>query len=88
MKMFLTRLGENSRMAITGDLSQIDLPFGAKSGLRDALDVLRPVDGISVVEFSAVDVVRHPLVTRIVDAYGKKEGSLLSGIHHHDHPGA
>src|SRR5690606_6115271 len=69
MKMFLTRLGENSRMAITGDPSQIDLPLGAKSGLRDALETLADVEGIATVRFSEADVVRHPLVTRVVKAY-------------------
>ena len=77
MKMFLTRLGENSRMCVTGDLSQIDLPFGAKSGLRDCLEVLRGVPGVGVTEFTAADVVRHPLVTRIVNAYNKREGLLI-----------
>ena len=77
MKMFLTRLGENSRMAITGDPTQVDLPFGAKSGLTDALEVLDRVKAISKVEFTAADVVRHPLVTRIVNAYGEREGGLL-----------
>ena len=69
MKMFLTRLGENSRMVVTGDLTQIDLPKGQKSGLADALDVLKDVDVIGVTRFSAADVVRHELVTRIVGAY-------------------
>jgi len=78
MKMFLTRLGENSRMAITGDPTQVDLPMGAKSGLREARDVLRRVPGVAVTEFANVDVVRHPLVTRIVDAYSRAEGSLLA----------
>ncbi len=73
MKMFLTRLGENARMAVTGDLSQIDLPRGAQCGLRDALDTLRGVDGISVMEFNETDVVRHPLVSRIVRAYDQRE---------------
>lgn len=77
MKMFLTRLGENSRMAVTGDLSQVDLPLGAKSGLRDATEKLDSVNGISFIEFTAADVVRHPLVTRIVHAYNEKEGALL-----------
>jgi len=75
--MFLTRMGENSRMCVTGDLSQIDLPFGAKSGLRDSLEVLREVSGVAVTEFTAADVVRHPLVTRIVNAYGKRDGLLI-----------
>jgi len=78
MKMFLTRLGENSRMAITGDPSQVDLPLGAKSGLGDALRVLEGVKGVSTVKFTARDVVRHPLVTRIVQAYGADEKDLPS----------
>ena len=73
MKMFLTRLGEGSRMAITGDTSQIDLPSGVRSGLVDALDVLDGVDGMSRIVFTAADVVRHPLVTRIVNAYNRRD---------------
>ena len=69
MKMFLTRLGENSRMIITGDPSQVDLPRGVKSGLVEALQVLKGVEEISVVRFKDSDVVRHPLVGRIVKAY-------------------
>ena len=69
MKMFLTRLGQNARMVITGDLSQIDLPSGVTSGLRDAVSRLNSVTGISFVEFSEEDVVRHPLVARIIKAY-------------------
>ena len=77
MKMCLTRLGEGSRMIITGDLSQIDLPTGAKSGLADALETLSGVEGVGVVRFSDVDVMRHPVVARIVRAYeaaDKKRG--------------
>jgi phosphate starvation-inducible PhoH-like protein len=73
MKMFLTRLGEGSRMAVTGDLSQIDLPRGTQSGLRDALDTLDGVDGIGVVRFGEADVVRHPMVQRIVQAYDARD---------------
>lgn len=73
MKMFLTRLGENSRMAVTGDLSQIDLPSGSVSGLRDAVRTLDGVGGVSVVNFTDVDVVRNQLVTRIVRAYDVRE---------------
>ena len=80
MKMFLTRLGENSRMAITGDLSQIDLPLGAKSGLREAVETLEDVEGVDFIEFVSADVVRHPLVTRIVNAYNKRDGSLLPNV--------
>ena len=69
MKMFLTRLGENSRMAIAGDLSQVDLPRGQLSGLRDAADLLAKIDRIGFVQFTDADVVRHSLVTRIVQAY-------------------
>ncbi len=73
MKMCLTRLGEGSRMVITGDLSQVDLPGGTRSGLADAVDALGDVDGVSFVRFSAADMVRHPLVTRVVNAYEKME---------------
>ncbi|MFN9789671.1 MAG: PhoH family protein [Holosporales bacterium] len=69
MKMFLTRLGEGSRMAITGDLSQVDLPKSVRSGLREAIAVLDGVAGVSFVRFQDEDVVRHPLVARIVKAY-------------------
>lgn len=72
MKMFLTRLGENSRMVINGDLSQVDLPRGVISGLKDALDTLDKVQGISSVTFSAADVVRHGLVAKIVKAYEER----------------
>ena len=72
MKMFLTRLGENSRMVVNGDLSQVDLPRGVISGLRDALNTLKNVDNISSVTFSANDVVRHGLVAKIVKAYEEK----------------
>lgn len=69
MKMFLTRLGENSRMIVTGDPSQVDLPPGVKSGLVEALDLLTGIDGVSQVRFKAEDVVRHRLVAEIVEAY-------------------
>ncbi len=72
MKMFLTRMGEGTRMVITGDLSQVDLPPGTRSGLRDALDTLEGVGGIKVVRFDKRDVVRHPLVAAIVDAYDQR----------------
>jgi phosphate starvation-inducible PhoH-like protein len=68
MKMFLTRLGEDSRMVVTGDPSQSDLPSGPQ-GLLEALDYLEGVEGVAVVRFSEADVVRHALVTRIVSAY-------------------
>ncbi len=69
MKMFLTRLGENSRMVINGDLSQVDLPKGVESGLREATRILKKVENIGEVEFSSKDVVRHGLVAKIVKAY-------------------
>ena len=75
MKMFLTRMGEGTRMVITGDLSQIDLPPGQRSGLRDALETLEGVPGIGVVRFDVRDVVRHPLVARIVDAYERRDAA-------------
>lgn len=71
MKMFLTRLGENARMIVTGDPSQIDLPPGQKSGLVEALRVLEDIEGIVKVRFTEKDVVRHPLVTEIVSAYDR-----------------
>ncbi len=72
MKMVLTRMGEGTRMVITGDLSQVDLPSGMPSGLRDAIDTLEGVAGIGVTRFTSRDVVRHPLVARIVDAYDQR----------------
>ncbi|PMH37477.1 nucleoside triphosphate hydrolase [Vibrio sp. 10N.286.49.B3] len=77
MKMFLTRIGFNSRAVITGDITQIDLPRGAKSGLRHATEVLSDVDEISFNFFLADDVVRHPVVARIVNAYEKWEAKDL-----------
>ncbi len=77
MKMFLTRLGAGSRCIVTGDASQIDLPKGKRSGLMEAMDVLRDVDGVSIIELTAKDVVRHELVQKIVrayEAYEAKEG--------------
>lgn len=75
MKMFLTRLGEGSKMVITGDLSQVDLPPDKKSGLRHAMQVLRDVEGIAIKKMTQKDVVRHPLVQMIVEAYEKAEKS-------------
>ncbi|WP_103074485.1 PhoH family protein [Solilutibacter silvestris] len=73
MKMFLTRLGFGSTAVVTGDMTQIDLPKHVKSGLRDAIEVLRDVDGVSFTFFEARDVVRHPLVARIVTAYDARD---------------
>jgi phosphate starvation-inducible PhoH-like protein len=69
MKMFLTRIGFGSKCVVNGDVSQIDLPKGATSGLVQAEQVLRHVSGIAITRFTAADVVRHPLVARIVEAY-------------------
>jgi len=71
MKMLLTRLGENSRMVVTGDPSQVDLPSGQTSGLAEAVRLLEGIDGIAHVGFTAADVIRHELVARIVEAYDK-----------------
>ncbi len=73
MKMFLTRLGFGSRAVVTGDVTQVDLPEGKKSGLREAREILRNVEGIKFFEFSDRDVVRHPLVAKIVVAYDRAE---------------
>ena len=69
MKMFLTRLGYSSKTVITGDITQIDLPEGTRSGLVEALDILRGIEGIAFVMFDDQDVVRHPLVQDIIRAY-------------------
>lgn len=75
MKMFLTRMGENSRIVVTGDVTQIDLPKNVKSGMVDAIEVLDGVEGIEIVKLSAKDVVRHELVTKIIQAYEKAESA-------------
>ncbi|MCW8890419.1 MAG: PhoH family protein, partial [Sedimenticola sp.] len=69
MKMFLTRIGFNSTAMITGDVTQVDLPRGHTSGLRQAIEILSEVEGISFTFFNARDVVRHPLVQKVVGAY-------------------
>ena len=71
IRMFLTRMGWNTKMIITGDMTQIDLPRSQKSGLVEALDILRGIEGIGIVELNRKDIVRHKLVTRIVNAYEK-----------------
>ena len=73
MKMFLTRLGFGSRMVVTGDLGQVDLPRGVTSGLREAAEVLKDVKGVGIVRMAPMDVIRHEVVTRIVEAYGDWE---------------
>lgn len=84
MKMFLTRLGEGGRMAITGDTTQIDLPGGVRSGLTDAIEILKDVEGVRFVRFTDADVVRHSLVGRIVRAYDKADAARngREGSHH------
>ncbi|HMJ11464.1 MAG TPA: PhoH family protein [Polyangiaceae bacterium] len=76
MRMFLTRLGFSSKAVVTGDITQSDLPTGARSGLREARDLLSHIDGIGFCAFSDVDVVRHPLVQRIIVAYEKRDHEL------------
>ena len=73
MHMFLTRLGFNSKAVITGDITQIDLPAHTPSGLRQVVEVLEDVEGVSITFFNARDVVRHPMVQRIVNAYARYE---------------
>jgi phosphate starvation-inducible protein PhoH and related proteins len=80
MKMALTRLGEGSRMVVTGDPGQIDLPGGVRSGLIDAMAILDGVEGVSIVEFKDSDVVRLPLVARIIRAYAKVAGKAPAGV--------
>jgi phosphate starvation-inducible PhoH-like protein len=72
MKMFLTRIGFGSTAVITGDVTQVDLPRNQQSGLRQAIEVLAEVEGISFTFFNARDVVRHPLVQRVVEAYDRR----------------
>lgn len=75
MKMFLTRLGFGSKMIVNGDITQIDLPNNAKSGLIQAQRLLKPIDQIAFTEFSAQDVVRHPVVAKIIEAYGHENNN-------------
>jgi len=77
IKMFLTRMGHNTKMIITGDITQIDLPRSTRSGLIEAMTILRDVKGISFIEMTDKDIVRHKLVTRIVNAYKEYEDSKL-----------
>jgi phosphate starvation-inducible protein PhoH and related proteins len=76
MRMFLTRLGYASRSVVTGDVTQVDLPQGARSGLAEARDLLQSIDGIAFCQFTEVDVVRHPLVQRIIVAYDRRDAEL------------
>jgi phosphate starvation-inducible protein PhoH and related proteins len=78
MRMVLTRLGENSRMVVTGDVTQIDLPAGQRSGLIEAEQVLAGVEGVAICHFGDADVVRHPLVQRLVQAYARRDAGSLA----------
>ena len=78
MRMVLTRLGEHSRMVVTGDPTQVDLPYGVKSGLQEAAQVLHGVEGVAICELTAADVVRHPLVQRLVEAYADSDATKLA----------
>ena len=80
MKMVLTRLGEGSRIIVTGDLSQTDLPAGTMSGLKDALDVLRGAPDIAIISFTEGEVVRSRLVKTIVNAYEKRDGKSSKNV--------
>jgi phosphate starvation-inducible PhoH-like protein len=84
MKMFLTRLGYDSKAVITGDVTQVDLPNGRKSGLSDAMKLLGNVEGIAMCRFSDVDVVRHPLVQRIIRAYDKRDEQRRAHEQNHE----
>src|SRR6476469_1988922 len=79
MRMFLTRLGYASRAVVTGDVTQVDLPHGAKSGLKEARELLKDIEGISFCAFTEVDVVRHPLVQKIIVAYDRRDQDVAAG---------
>lgn len=81
LRMFLTRMGWNTKMIITGDMTQVDLPRGTQSGLREALGVLKGVEGISIVNLTQSDIVRHKLVTKIVKAYEKLDNAKSKTAH-------
>jgi phosphate starvation-inducible PhoH-like protein len=77
MKMFLTRMGQTANFVITGDMSQIDLPKKQRSGLAYALDALKGIDGIGIIRLNQSDVIRHPLVKKIIEAFEKAENEEL-----------
>ena len=79
MKMFLTRIGFNSKVIVTGDITQTDLPAGKKSGLAEAIQILRGIPDIGIVELTGKDIVRHELVQQIVEAYAAKESADREG---------
>ena len=78
IKMFLTRMGWNTKMIITGDMTQVDLPHSVKSGLAVAMDVLKNTEGISIIQLNDKDIVRHKLVTRIVNAFDKYNNERIN----------
>lgn len=80
IRMFLTRMGWNTKMIITGDMTQVDLPKGQKCGLRDAIETLKDISGIGIVNLTDKDIVRHKLVTKIVNAFNKKDKDNEQGI--------
>ena len=86
IKMFLTRMGQGTKMIITGDMTQIDLPRNVKSGLKEATEVLKNVKGISIIQMNEKDIVRHKLVTRIVNAYAKYDRHRESSIQERPEP--
>ncbi len=87
MKMFLTRMGQNARIVVTGDVTQVDLPADTVSGLADAVDRLRDIPGIGIVTLSRADIVRHPLVQAIVNAYETPESAAALGTYDGPRPG-
>jgi len=80
IKMFLTRMGEHSKIVVTGDMTQIDLPARERSGLGEALRVLKNIDGVAKIEFNAKDIIRHKLVQKIVEAYAKHDAKKAKKI--------
>ena len=79
MKMFLTRMGNGSKIVLSGDITQIDLPGGTRSGLRVVREILTGVPDVEFCELTSADVIRHPLVAKIVDAYGHYDGTTDGG---------
>ncbi|MBO4664075.1 MAG: PhoH family protein [Bacteroidaceae bacterium] len=86
IKMFLTRMGQGTKMIITGDMTQIDLPRSVKSGLKEATEVLKDVKGISIIQMNEKDIVRHKLVTKIVNAYAKYDRHRESAVQERPEP--
>jgi phosphate starvation-inducible PhoH-like protein len=80
MKMFLTRLGFNSKAVVTGDITQVDLPVDKRSGLIVVREILRDVEGLKFIEFTKNDVIRHPLVQRIINAYERYEAQKVKTV--------